>query len=94
MCHWLQRRRSSWPLRQLGVPFDPKGVPLASEGSWDPKMVTWLPKYVICKVMTFIEGFMEAELMVTSTTIDDNQPTDRVNIRQSALEDGMAEFCN
>ena len=67
MCLWLQRRRSSWPLRQLGVPFDPKGVPLASEGSWDPKMVTWLPKYVICKVMTFIEGFMEAELMVTSS---------------------------
>ena len=27
--------------------------------------------------------------MVTSTTTDD-----RVNIRQSALEDGMAEFCN
>ena len=34
---------------------------------------------------------MEVELMVTKR---DNRPTDRVNIEQSTLEDGMAEFCN
>ena len=27
------------------------------------------------------------------TTTTDDRPTDRVNIEQSALEDGMAEFC-
>ena len=32
---------------------------------------------------------MKAELMVKSTVVND----DRVNIEQSALEDGMAEFC-
>ena len=37
-----------------------------------------------------MEGFMEVELMVTKRDDDD----DRVNIEQSALEDGMAEFCN
>ena len=41
-------------------------------------------------MLTFVDGFLEAKLMVTST----NQPIDRVNTEQSALEDGMAEFCN
>ena len=31
----------------------------------------------------FIQGFMEVELMVTKRD-DDNRPTDRVNIEQSA----------
>ena len=37
---------------------------------------------------------MEVELMVTKRDDDNRRPTDRVNIEQSALEDGMAEFCN
>ena len=43
-----------------------------------------------------MEGFMEVELMVTKRDDDNRRPTtdDRVNIEQSALEDGMAEFCN
>ena len=40
-----------------------------------------------------MEGFMEVELMVTKRD-DNRRPTDRGNIEQSALEDGMAEFCN
>ena len=42
-----------------------------------------MPKYVICKVMTFVEGFMVARLMVTSTD-DDDDNDNRVNIEQSA----------
>ena len=34
--------------------------------------------------MTFIEGFMEVELMVTKRDDDNRRPTDRVNIEQSA----------
>ena len=42
--------------------------------------------------LTFIEGSMEVELMVTKC--DDDDDDDRVNIGQSVLEDKMAEFCN
>ena len=52
-------------LRQLGVPQ------LETQGAQTPK-------YVICCVFTFIDGFMEAKLMVTTTT------DDRANIGQSA----------